>query len=96
MVPPLDFIPLAEETGLIVEIGRWVLHEACTYAKDLQARYPSDPAFHMAVNLSARQLQRPEVVDEVRDILTETGLDPTTLILEITESVMMSNMELSI
>jgi len=96
MVPPLDFIPLAEETGLIVEIGRWVLHEACAYAKDLQQRFPSDPAFHMAVNLSARQLQRPEVVDEVRDILTETGLDPTTLILEITESVMMSNMELSI
>jgi diguanylate cyclase (GGDEF)-like protein/PAS domain S-box-containing protein len=96
MVPPLDFIPLAEETGLIVEIGRWVLHEACTYAKDLQQRFPSTPPFHMAVNLSARQLQRPEVVDEVRDILTETDLDPTSLILEITESVMMSNMELSI
>jgi diguanylate cyclase (GGDEF)-like protein/PAS domain S-box-containing protein len=96
MVPPLDFIPLAEETGLIVEIGRWVLEEACTYAKDLQERFPMDPPFHMAVNLSARQLQRPEIVDEVRDILTETGLDPTSLILEITESVMMSNMELSI
>jgi diguanylate cyclase (GGDEF)-like protein/PAS domain S-box-containing protein len=96
MVPPLDFIPLAEETGLIVQIGRWVLHEACTYAKDLQQRFPSEPPFHMAVNLSARQLQRPEVVDEVRDILIETGLEPSSLILEITESVMMSNMELSI
>jgi diguanylate cyclase (GGDEF)-like protein/PAS domain S-box-containing protein len=96
MVPPLDFIPLAEETGLIVEIGRWVLQEACTYAKDLQQRFPSTPPFHMAVNLSARQLQRPEIVDEVRDILAETSLDPTSLILEITESVMMSNMELSI
>ena len=50
----------------------------------------------MAVNLSARQLQRPEIVDEVRDILEETGLEPSSLILEITESVMMSNMELSI
>ena len=96
MVPPLDFIPLAEETGLIVEIGRWVLQEACAYAKDLQLRFPSDPPFHMAVNLSARQLQRPEIVDEVRDILLETALEPTSLILEITESVMMSNMELSI
>ncbi|MDP9327823.1 MAG: EAL domain-containing protein, partial [Actinomycetota bacterium] len=96
MVPPLEFIPLAEETGLIVPIGRWVLQEACTYAKDLQQRYPSDPPLHMAVNLSVRQLQRPEVVDEVRDILLETGLEPSSLILEITESVMMSNMELSI
>ncbi len=96
MVPPLDFIPLAEETGLIVTIGQWVLQEACLYAKDLQRRFPSDPPFHMAVNLSARQLQRPEIVDEVRDILEQTGLEPSSLILEITESVMMSNMELSI
>jgi diguanylate cyclase (GGDEF)-like protein/PAS domain S-box-containing protein len=96
MVPPLEFIPLAEETGLIVTIGRWVLQEACMYAKDLQERYPMDPPFHMAVNLSARQLQRPEIVDEVREILLETGLEPSSLILEITESVMMSNMELSI
>jgi diguanylate cyclase (GGDEF)-like protein/PAS domain S-box-containing protein len=96
MVPPLDFIPLAEETGLIVGIGRWVLETACNYAKTLQERYPMDPPFHMAVNLSARQLQRPEIVDEVRDILTETGLEPSSLILEITESVMMANMEMSI
>ena len=54
------------------------------------------PAFHMAVNLSARQLNRPEIVDEVREILEETGLEPHSLILEITESVMMQDMELSI
>ncbi|MEO8292025.1 MAG: EAL domain-containing protein [Actinomycetota bacterium] len=96
MVPPLEFIPLAEETGLIVTIGRWVLREACTYAIELQRRYPSDPPFHMSVNLSVRQLQRAEIVDEVREILAETGLEPSSLILEITESVMMSNMELSI
>jgi diguanylate cyclase (GGDEF)-like protein/PAS domain S-box-containing protein len=96
MVPPMEFIPLAEETGLIVTIGRWVLREACAYAKDLQQQYPMDPPFHMAVNLSARQLQRPEIVDEVREILLETGLEPSSLVLEITESVMMSNMELSI
>ena len=96
MVPPLDFIPLAEETGLIVPIGRWVLRTATIYAKALQDAYPMDPPFHMAVNLSARQLVRPEIVDEVRDILEETGLDPHSLILEITESVMMQDMELSI
>jgi EAL domain-containing protein (putative c-di-GMP-specific phosphodiesterase class I) len=96
LVPPLDFIPLAEETGLIVPIGRWVMHEACRYAVELQALFPSDPPLHMAVNLSARQIARPELVDEVREILVDTGLDPHSLILEITESVMMQDMELSI
>ncbi len=96
LVPPLDFIPLAEETGLIVPIGRWVMLEACRSAVEMQDRFPSDPPMHMAVNLSARQIARPELVDEVRDILTETGLDPGSLILEITESVMMQDMELSI
>jgi len=96
IVPPLDFIPLAEETGLIVPIGRWVLLEACGYAAELQARYPTDPPLHMAVNLSARQVARPEIVEDVRQILAETGLDPSTLILEITESVMMQDMEMAI
>src|ERR1051325_9732755 len=96
MVPPLDFIPLAEETGLIVPIGRWVLRRACEYAMELRERFPMEADFHMAVNLSARQLQRTEIVDEVANILAETGLDPHSLILEITESVMMQDMELSI
>jgi diguanylate cyclase (GGDEF)-like protein/PAS domain S-box-containing protein len=96
MVPPLDFIPLAEETGLIVPIGRWVLRTACRYAVDLQEMFPGPEPYHMAVNLSARQLARPEVVEEVREILQETGLQPGLLILEITESVMMADMELSI
>ncbi|MGZ5295661.1 MAG: putative bifunctional diguanylate cyclase/phosphodiesterase [Actinomycetota bacterium] len=96
IVQPLEFIPLAEETGLIVPIGRWVLREACRYAVELQGDFPMEPAFHMAVNLSARQLARPEIVDEVRDILTETGLAAPTLILEITESMVMQDMELAI
>jgi diguanylate cyclase (GGDEF)-like protein/PAS domain S-box-containing protein len=94
-VPPLEFIPLAEETGLIVPIGRWVLSEACRTAIELQARFPMDPPLHMAVNLSARQLQRPEIVAEVALALLESGLDPETLVLEITESVMMQDVELS-
>jgi EAL domain-containing protein (putative c-di-GMP-specific phosphodiesterase class I) len=95
-VPPLDFIPLAEETGLIVPIGKWVLREAALQAKGLQDRFPTNPPLSMAVNLSARQLQRPEIVDDVAVTLMDTGLDPSTLVLEITESVMMQDMDLSI
>jgi diguanylate cyclase (GGDEF)-like protein/PAS domain S-box-containing protein len=95
-VAPLDFIPLAEETGLIVPIGRWVLREACLQARRLQERFPQTPALHMAVNLSARQLQRPEIVSEIAEILMETGLLPESLVVEITESVMMQDMDLSI
>jgi diguanylate cyclase (GGDEF)-like protein/PAS domain S-box-containing protein len=96
LVAPLDFIPLAEETGLIVPIGRWVLKEACTQARRLQQRNELLPPLHMAVNLSARQLQRPEIVGEIAEILLETELDPHSLVLEITESVMMQEMDLSI
>ena len=96
LVPPLDFIPLAEETGLIVPIGKWVLREACLQAVDLQTRYPSNPPLTMAVNLSARQLQRPEIVGEIAETLMETGLEAGSLVLEITESVMMQDMDLSI
>jgi diguanylate cyclase (GGDEF)-like protein/PAS domain S-box-containing protein len=96
LIPPLDFIPLAEETGLIVSLGRWVLQEACTQARQLQERYVMDPPLQMAVNLSARQLQRPEIVGEIAATLMETQLDPSSLVLEITESVMMQDMELSI
>ncbi len=96
MVQPLEFIPLAEETGLIVPIGRWVLGQATRYAVELQERFPMDPPFHMAVNLSARQLARPEIVDEVRELLEETGLPPSALVLEITESMVMQDMELAI
>ena len=96
VVPPLEFIGLAEETGLIVPIGRWVLQEACRQAVLLRARFPIDPPLHMAVNLSARQLQRPEIVAEIGEILMETGLDPAALTLEITESVMMKDIKLSV
>jgi diguanylate cyclase (GGDEF)-like protein/PAS domain S-box-containing protein len=96
LIPPLDFIPLAEETGLIVPIGRWVLREACSQAEGLRERYELTQPLHMAVNLSARQLQRPEIVGEIAEILRETELHPHNLVLEITESVMMQDMDLSI
>jgi diguanylate cyclase (GGDEF)-like protein/PAS domain S-box-containing protein len=96
LIPPLDFIPLAEETGMIVSLGRWVLQEACLQARRLQERYVMDPPLQIAVNLSARQLQRPEIVAEIAETLMKTRLDPGSLVLEITESVMMQDMELSI
>jgi diguanylate cyclase (GGDEF)-like protein/PAS domain S-box-containing protein len=96
LVAPLDFIPLAEETGLIVSIGHWVLKEACHFAAELTSDFPDDPARHMAVNLSARQLQHPEVVDQVREVLADTGLPAGNLILEITESAMMTDMAMAI
>ncbi len=95
LVMPLDFIPLAEETGLVVQIGTWVLREACRQGDALQRMVPEGAALHIAVNLSARQLQRPEIVQEIAKVLLETGLPPECLVLEITESVMMQDMALS-
>ena len=95
LVMPLDFIALAEETGLVVQIGTWVLREACRQGEALQRMVPEGAALHIAVNLSARQLQRPEIVREIAQMLLETGLPPGCLVLEITESVMMQDMALS-
>lgn len=93
-VSPVDFIPLAEETGLIIPIGEWVLRTACYQAKAIhQQGYPD---FIMAVNISARQFQHPGFIQLVAQILKETDLPPTRLELEITESLVMNNAEKSI
>jgi diguanylate cyclase (GGDEF)-like protein/PAS domain S-box-containing protein len=96
MVSPAEFIPLAEDVGLIVPIGQWVLEEACQQARLWQQRYPSDPPLVMSVNLSARQFQQPTLIEDIRRALDETGLDPGTLKLEITESVVMQKAESTI
>ncbi len=89
MLSPDEFIPLAEETGLIVPVGQWVLEEACRQAREWQEQYPSDPSPIMGVNLSLRQFQHRGLAGEVGRVLRETGLDPANLALEITESVAM-------
>ena len=91
LVPPAEFIPLAEETGLIVPLGQWVLEEACRQAKEWQNLYPTDPSLRMSVNLSGAQFKRPDLGASVAEVLSETGLDPRDLILEITESMMVED-----
>jgi len=92
IISPADFIPLAEEMGLIVPIGRWALREACRQMKAWQEA-ASNPRLQVSVNLSPRQFTKGALVETVREALTVTGLDPTTLKLEITESVLMRDIE---
>jgi diguanylate cyclase (GGDEF)-like protein/PAS domain S-box-containing protein len=88
---PDDFVPIAEQTGLIVDIGEAVLAEACRQTKEWQARFPANPPLAVCVNLSARQFREPDLTETIRRILAETGIDPTCLHLEITESTAMGN-----
>ncbi len=91
LIPPMDFIPLAEETGLITELGRWVLRAACQQAQRWRTTFPSAVALTMSVNLSGRQLLQPGLVAEVAAAITDSGFDPSCLVLEITESVFMDD-----
>jgi EAL domain-containing protein (putative c-di-GMP-specific phosphodiesterase class I) len=93
LISPLDFIPVAEEGGQIVQIGQWVLREACFQIQSWQEKFPADKPLYMTVNLSARQFAQPDLIDQVRNILAETKIDPAFLKLEITESMVMDNFE---
>jgi EAL domain-containing protein (putative c-di-GMP-specific phosphodiesterase class I) len=91
MIPPIQFIPVAEETGLIIPMGRWILQTACREAVALQERFPRSEPLTMSVNLSVRQLQSETLVSDVRKALAATGLSASSLVLEITESLMLSD-----
>jgi EAL domain-containing protein (putative c-di-GMP-specific phosphodiesterase class I) len=93
MIPPSEFIPLVEETGLIVPIGEWVLETACLQAVAWHLMGIQNTCFKAAVNLSARQFWGRDIAETVSRILTKTGCDPSWLELEITESVAMRNPE---
>jgi diguanylate cyclase (GGDEF)-like protein len=95
LVPPFEFIPLAEETGLIHRIGNWVLREACEQVAEWNRDFPGAHPLAVSVNLSGVELQRPGLVDEVRAVLEATGIPPWSLVLEITESVLMQDSELT-
>jgi diguanylate cyclase (GGDEF)-like protein len=91
MVQPATFIPLAEETGLIVPIGRWVLNQACRQASRWHETHPDRAPLTVTVNVSARQLQQPDFGSDVADALRVSGLQPGALVLEITESVLVQD-----
>ncbi len=93
MVPPNEFIPLAEETGLILPIGNWILREACCQMREWQEKYPFSDLLTISVNLSARQLEQTDLSQQIAEIIKESRLDPACLRLEITESVIMNNAE---
>lgn len=88
-IAPSEFIPLAEESGAIIPLGRWILREACRQASAWRLDFPGGGDWTMSVNVSAKQLQDPGFVHDVAEALHESRLDPSRLILEITESVMM-------
>jgi diguanylate cyclase (GGDEF)-like protein/PAS domain S-box-containing protein len=93
---PSEFIPVAEETGLIVPLGRWVLGEACRQMAAWHKSAISEPALSISVNVSFKQLAEPGLADDVERILAETGLEPSTLKLEMTESSIMENAKIAV
>jgi diguanylate cyclase (GGDEF)-like protein/PAS domain S-box-containing protein len=94
LLSPQQFIPLAEESGAILPIGKWILRQACQQAVRWTEQFPGQSGWTISVNVSARQLEHPAFGDEVAAILHESGLAPRRLILEITESVMMGDVDL--
>jgi diguanylate cyclase (GGDEF)-like protein/PAS domain S-box-containing protein len=95
-IPPNQFIPLAEETGLIIAMGRWVLNEACREGVALHSRFARKQPLGISVNLSVRQLQSDSIISDVRCALETSGLPPEALVLEITESVMLSDTDFAV
>jgi diguanylate cyclase (GGDEF)-like protein/PAS domain S-box-containing protein len=95
LISPQDFIPLAEETGMIVNIGQWVLSEACQQMHRWHQQFPSPLPLTISVNFSGKQITQPDVFKQIKHILQETGLEPCRLKLEITETLLMDNFELA-
>lgn len=92
-IPPAVFIPLAEELGLILPLGRWILHQSCAAGSSWQQQFPDLPRLTLHVNLSVRQFLQPDLVEMIAHILAATNFPPTALAIEITESVLMTDTE---
>lgn len=88
---PVSFVPVAEESGLIIPLGEWILNEACRQMKEWQARFPSQPAQFVSVNISGRQFSHPDLLPQIKKALQYSGLQPASLRLELTESYLMEN-----
>jgi diguanylate cyclase (GGDEF)-like protein/PAS domain S-box-containing protein len=96
IIAPDDFLKIAEETGLILPIGRWVLSEACRQLSRWQQQFPNTESLVMNINLCARELEQKDLIPQIKAILQETGLKPECLKLEITESGLMHNAEAAV
>ena len=95
-ISPGAFIPVAEETGLIVPMGKWILETACRQMQEWKTEFPQAESVMMSVNLSSRQFNQPDLVAQIQEALNTTGLDPSNLKLEITESMVMNDVESTI
>ena len=93
IIMPDEFIPIAEDSGLIVTLGRWVLEEACRTVVRWNNEHPDRPALNVSVNLSALQLAQPQLAEEVAGVLAETGLPPSQLCIEITETAVFTDID---
>ncbi len=93
LIPPAEFIPTAEETGLIIPLGYWILDEACRQIHTWNMQYASDPPLTINVNLSIRQCEQPDLVQKISDILRKNKLDASLLKLELTESLIVKDSE---
>ena len=91
LISPVEFIPIAEETGLIVALGRWVLRTACQQIRQWQQLFPNNPPLSVNVNLSVKQFSQPDLIEYIDLVLEESHLDGSSLKLEITESVLIEN-----
>lgn len=96
MVSPMEFIPMAEETGLILPLGKWILHESCRQLREWQEGIPSASNLTVSVNLSCKQFLQSNLAEQVAEQLEASGLDPHYLKLEITESQIMENTEMAV
>jgi diguanylate cyclase (GGDEF)-like protein/PAS domain S-box-containing protein len=95
LIPPMEFIPMAEETGLVIPVDRWVMREACRQMIEWQQRIPAAKDLTISVNLSGKHVAQPDLIQYIEEVLSESGLEPRSLKLEITESAILENNEIT-
>jgi EAL domain-containing protein (putative c-di-GMP-specific phosphodiesterase class I) len=94
LVSPTEFIPLAEETGLIIDIGRWLMQDACSQVVRWQDTFQKDPPLKISLNLTSREFTQPDLIPAIQEVLANSGLSPAQMSLEIAEGVILENPEL--